>query len=126
MEEAKIVMIENERTTQDAAKDSFEKAGHIVVKQIFNLQDAEKYLEGLANAEASGENICDVIGLDGNLSPESSNCADGLRLYDLSKKLGIRARLIDFSADSFRMYGIKDLPDSRKNFGNFLEIISKF
>jgi hypothetical protein len=85
MEKAKIIHIEDDPFFSNIVRMSLEldDSGHMVVERAFTMEEATKSLY----SKARNESVFNVVLLDGNLSHDSHNGSDAMKIINIIKEL---------------------------------------
>jgi len=124
MEHAKVLLVEDKVIFHDAVRDVLENSGHSLIEPP--VDNTEKVLEILDQIKA-GERICDVIILDGHLSPGSANGEDARIIVNRIRERKLPVKVIGFSACNMGDYGIEvDADPTKDGYEQIPSIIDSF
>ena len=97
MENARIIIVEDNSALRAACRRNLEAAKHLVVAEAGSVLGALELVDGLAE----GDEAVDIAVVDGNLSSESEDGRDGERIADyIHEKLG-SVTVIGWSLDGY-------------------------
>lgn len=102
MDNAKILLAEDNEMERYYVKKALRGSGHEVVREAEDLQTTIDALEDIRD----GNLDCDVLILDGNLSRDSRQCADAKIVTELARAYNLGLRIVGFSTYSMTSLGI--------------------
>jgi CheY-like chemotaxis protein len=117
MENARIVVFEDQARAQDLFKKILTQAGHEVIATAQTRADAIR---------AVNEADFDVAVVDGNLDAFDEDCSDGRAITEEIRKQKHGAKIVWFSSFEADKLGIDCDADSKKNFNAVIELIENF
>ncbi len=111
MENAKVVVMEDDPEWRGLVRDRLGDSPHVITREATNLEEALTAIDEMA----SGELKCDVVILDANLSPDSPlDGCDGLAISAKLQGHNLGVMVLGFSSTYMRDYGIQVDEDPTK------------
>lgn len=93
MENAKILLAEDDEFVRRVVRRNFEDSTHEIVREESTLHGTIQALEDIRD----GHLECDVLLLDGNLSRDSRDCADARIVVDLAHAYELGVKIVSIS-----------------------------
>lgn len=121
MEEARVVVIEDDEMHRELARQYLAKRKHSVVAEASTVPEAFVLVDRIAASEIEA----DVILLDGNLTPEAYDGEDARRIAERMSEARVTAKIIGFSLGSMEEYGVEVHADTFKDMHAVIQAIDE-
>ncbi len=122
MENANIVVFEDDTFLREAFGPLATAEGHSVIAEAGNLADALSVVDRII----SNEILADVIVLDGNLGFTDKSGNDAREIIKALKPAADRIKIVGFSSLSMAEYGLNVHAESGKSVTKVLKAIDNF
>lgn len=119
MDNARVCVAEDNEFERHYIRKALAGSGHEIVRENDTLDGTLQTLEDIRD----GRLACDVLLLDGNLSPDSRDCADAKIVTELARAYNLGIKIVGFSTYRMSRYGVDVDVDPGKHQTDYLAAV---